>query len=488
MSQNAAFKVLQNTVALSVARVSVPAFSFIFVIFAARLLGVDDFGKFVLAQTFFLLFLSLSVAGVNTIITREMARKPLWLNRYLSASTVLVTLLVAISNVILFLIAMLSNYDTDTRMAIYLVGIALFPAAMNLVSESAFVAFEKAFYVTYGTIFENILRVALSIIALYQGYGIVALFAILAITRTMSLLFYILFLNLHITRVAWLFEGSFFKQLVREWIVFALENWIFNIYYRINIVFLSIFGGTRLVGIYGAAEKILQPASVLSTSFTGAIFPYFSRVFEESRQQFQKISETSLKYLFAIALLGVILTITLADRIILWLFTAEYAGAIQILQVLILAQIPDLLKNLLSHILFARNEQKRALHIAIATLILKLLLCIVLIPKWGGMGAAWALFLSELTSSGLYFYFVLPKARVIPMFWTFVRMVPAGVGISIFILVFQEVHLVPLLSGAIVGYGLLILSFGVVTTSDMHFVQELAQHGRQWVAGTRRQA
>lgn len=477
MPEDTALRVTKNTVALSVARVSVPLFSFILVVYAARILGANSFGKYVLVQTYFQLFLGLCANGLSVVVTREIARRPSWLNRYLSASIILVSVLALIANSLLVILAHVFHYAPDTQAAVYLVSLALLPATVSFMFEGAFVAFEKAQYVTYGTVLENTLRVVFSIVALFKGHGLLALFGILVATRTLMLLFYLPFLNRHVSKLRWYFEWAFLRQLVRDWRVFALENWLFSVFYRLNPIFLSFFHGELAVGPYGAAYKVLNPGSVLAYSFTRAMFPYMSRTFEESRETFRRVSEEVLKYMLVIVLSGVVVIAILADRLVVLLYTDAYADSIPILGVLIWILVPQFLSTFLSHILFARGEQTKALQVAAISLAFNLAISLWLIPRWGGIGAAWALLLAECAAFCLYFVFALRGEGAMHMLLTFGRTVPAAVGVGVFILVLRDIQLVLLLSSAIVLYVLLLLIFRVPSSSDVKLFRRIALKG-----------
>ena len=473
MPRNAALRVAKNTVALVTGTASAMVFSFAFVLYAARFLGVDGFGKYALARGYFELFLSLSATALSIVLTREIAKRPSWASQYLSASVMLVTVLTLVASGILVILAHVFGYAPDTRAAIYLACLALLPATISRVFQAAFVAFEKAEYVTYGTMLESILRTGLGLIALFMGYRLQALFRVLIVARMCMLSFYLACISRQVSKPHWYFDWAFLKQLVRDWRVFALENWLSNLFGSLDVIALSLFHGELAVGLYAAAGKILGLGSVVATSYTTVIFPYISRLFEESRDTFQRVSERSLRYMLALVLPGIVTIAILADRIIVLLYTDEYADSIPILRVLIWVLLLRFFNPFLSHILFARGEQRKSLQVAAISLAFYMPICLWFTRRWGGIGTAWALLLSVCVAFCLYFVFALRGEGAMRTLLMFGRTALAAVSLGAFLMVLRDTSLIPLLVSAGVLYVLLLLILRVPSSSDLELLRGL---------------
>lgn len=476
-SNNAALRVTKNTGALFLSKASVMAFSFVFVIYVARFLGVDGFGKYALLRGYFELFLSLGATGLCIVITREIARNPSQASRYLTSSFFLVSILVTIISGLLIGLVHVLPYSPDTQVAAYIVCLALFPAAINQLFEAVFIAFERAEFVTYGTLTENVVRTGLSILALFMGYGLLAIFVILFATRIGLLLLYAVLLSRQAITLQWNFDRAFLKQLFHDWRVFALENWLSNLFWNLDIIILSVLHGEFAVGLYAAAAKIMGLFSTVADSYTMAIFPYLSKLFAESKGRFRGLSELSIKYMLVLVLPGIIVLAILADEVILRLYTAEYAEAIPILQVLVWVVLIRFLGPFLSHILFARGEQKKSLWVAAISLPIYVILAFSFAPRWGGVGAAWALLLSTSVALCLYLFFVFRQEGAIRLVNVSFRTVVAATGFGVFLLALRQMQLVPLLGLGGLFYLLLLLLLRVPSSNELGALRKVASSG-----------
>lgn len=476
MPHKSLWRVTKNAGALFVGKASVLAFSFLFVVYVARFLGVEGFGQYALLRGFFELFLSLGATGLCIVVTREVARNPVELGRYLSGSLVLVFVLVTLLSALLVALVQVLPYAESTRVAAYLVCLALFPAAISQLLEAVFVAFERAEFVAYGALAENIVRTGLSVLALFMGYGLFALFVILIATRLGLLLLYALFLQRHVERVRWTFSWPFVRSLFHDWRVFALENWLSNLFWNLDVIILSVLHGELAVGLYAAAAKIMGLFSAVADSYTAAIFPYLSRLFTESRDKFQRLSEGSLKYMLVLVLPGGIALSSLAREVVLRLYTAEYAAAIPILQVLAWAVLVRFLGPFLSHVLFARGEQHKSLQVAATSLPVYTALAFFFSYRWGAVGTAWALLIATSLALFLYLFFVLRgrSARVVP---TLLRTLLAALGLGGVLRLFGDGQLALALAVGGALYLCLLLLLRVPSPGELGALQRFARSG-----------
>jgi len=452
-------------------------FSFAFVVYVARFLGVEGFGKYALAQRYFDLFLSLSATALSILMTREIARQPAMLNGYLNASLVLATGLTLIANAILVAMAWTFAYAADTQMALYWTALALLPAALSLILEAVFIAGEQAEYVTYGAIIESVVRVGLSLALLLMGGGLLALMVALLVARVVMLAFYLAFLNRKIAGLHWRYDGPFIGRVFREWRVFALENWLATLYGALDVILLSAFSGAYAVGIYVAAQKILRLGTIIAASYTTAIFSVLSRLFLESKSAFHQVGERTLKYMLIVVLPAVVTLSLLADRMIVLLYTTDYAAAGPVLRVLAWILLFGFLNPFLSHVLFAGGEQRKSLHVAIIKLVVFVVAGLWWIPAYGGVGVAWAGLVSAAVAFGFYFafYFVFTGGRndLVQTLNTLGKPTLAVLPLAALLLAWPESQLVPLLSAGGLLYVLALFLLRVLSMNELKLLQRV---------------
>lgn len=447
MSPSSNGEVTKNAAALFASKLLVLSLSFVFVLSAARLLGVGGFGRYALIRTYFDVLLSISATGLSLLVTREIAKSPQTAPIYLGTAAPLVIATAVVISGSLVAASPLLGYESDLRATLWLACLALVPAAFAFLSESVFIAVGKAKYVLYGTLGEAVLYTSGGLVLLWTGHGLRSLFIALFVTRTCLAGTYTLLLRHQFGHAFRRSSWSFVKELCRDWRVFALENWTVNVTSGINAIVLSVFHREATIGLYAAASRIAAFGAPLAASFTGAMFPYMSRLYGDSAEAFRRVSEESLKYMIAVALPGVVIIAIFADRVILTLYGNAYEGAVPVLRVGIWVFVLHFANMFLSHLLFARGEPTKSLRVAVATFFSLLVLAIALIPRWGAIGAAWAALGSTAVASCLYFTFAFntqPKRVLI----TFGRTCAAAATLAAFLMVGRHAHPVALAVGA----------------------------------------
>lgn len=441
----------KNAAALFVGKVLVLALSFVFLLAAARLLGVSGFGRYALIRMYFDLLLSISATGLSLLVTREVAKSPLSAPLYLGTAAPLVIGTAVLMSGSLILASPLFGYGSDLRATLWLACLALVPASFGFLTESIFIAIGKAKYVMYGTLCEALLYTSSGLVLLWAGHGVHSLFAVLVATRACLAGAYTLLVRRQFGGVFRRSSWEFVKQLCRDWRVFAFENWTVSITGGINAIVLSIFHREAAIGLYAAASRITAFGAPLAASFTGAMFPYMSRLYGESAEAFRKVSEESVKYMLAVALPGVVIVAIFADRVILTLYGDAYYGAVPVLRIVIWIFVLHFVNGFLSHLLFARGEPAKSLRVALVTFFASLALSVALIPRWGAVGAAWAALGWTAVASCLYFAFAFrtePK-RLLIMFG---RPGVAAVTLAVFLALARQAHPVALAIGALGVY------------------------------------
>jgi O-antigen/teichoic acid export membrane protein len=425
--------------------------SFVFVLSAARVLGVDGFGRYALIRTYFDLFLSVSATGLSLLVTREIAKSPPLAPLYFGTAAPLVIGTAVVISGLLIVVSPVLGYGSDLRTALWLACLALVPAAFSFLSESVFVALGKAKYVMFGTLGEALLYTSAGLLLLWSGHGFQSLFVALVITRTCLAGAYALLLRRQFGEPFRCSSWEFFKQLCRDWRVFALENWTISVMGGVNAIVLSLFHPEATIGLYAAASRITAIGTPLATSFTGAMFPYMSRLYGDSAEAFRRVSEESLKYMLAVALPGVVIIAIFADRVILTLYGNAYEGAVPVLRVVIWVFVLNFVNMFLSHLLFARGEPTKSLRVAIVTFFSLLVLSLSLIPRWGAIGAAWAALGGTVVASCLYFTFVF-KTQPQRVLINFGRTSVAAASLAAFLTLGRQVHPAALGVGAVGVY------------------------------------
>jgi O-antigen/teichoic acid export membrane protein len=217
-------------------------------------------------------------------------------------------------------------------------------------------------------------------------------------------------------------------KLFKTAIPFAVAGGFSKLYSYIDSVLLSIFIGTAAVGVYTVAYKMTYAFQFLPLAFVAALYPGMSALVDRERAKLAELFEKAVWYLLLIGTPIVFGIFAVAPDIVR-LTGGEYLEAVPVLRVLIFVLLPLFLDFPIGSLLNAADRQTTKTTIMGGTMVINAVLNIVLIPRFGIIGAAYAAEISFwfLFLAGLYFVpKIIPQMAWSRLFWLSVKIVSCG--------------------------------------------------------------
>ena len=423
-------------------------------IYATRYLGDVGFGKYTFALSFCYLFSIFSDLGLNTVLIREIAKDKTLANNYLGAGTLIKLVLSVFTVVLIFVAVNLLNYPDDTKLAVYILGFSVVIGSLSGLYRSVFSAYERMEYEASARIIQQTVLVALGIAALHLGYGLFGLVTAVLLGSITGFVFSVLYTIKKFVTPVLQIDIAFWSNLIREALPFGMTSIIAVVYFRIDIVMLSMMKGDAVVGWYGVAYMLVESLMFLPGAFAGSLFPVFSRLFKSSDSSIKMVYERSLKYLYMTGLPIVFGTTILADKIILIVFKEEFSHSVVALQILIWALLFMFLNYGLGTVLGSINRQRVLVISSMICVIVNVVLNLLLIPPLSYIGAGIATVVTEFTLCALSFYFVSEYLYVIPIHRFIPKPLVASIIMGAYVYIFREITVfivIPIAAGVYLG-------------------------------------
>ncbi|MBW7476729.1 oligosaccharide flippase family protein [Paenibacillus oenotherae] len=198
--------------------------------------------------------------------------------------------------------------------------------------------------------------------------------------------------------------------LIRKGIAYAVALFVLQLNYRIAVVFLEHYTTASEVGIFSVgtnlAELIWQvPAAVGMVIFARSAN---SKTDAEAVQR----SVAFLKYLMPLLLAGGVVFWLVCPWMVSLLYGAEFASSALIIRYLLPGILMMVIFKVLNADMAGRGFPLYALWVATAPLVLNVVLNFLLIPQYGGSGAAAASSISYTLSGILYLIVYCRKENV----------------------------------------------------------------------------
>ncbi len=189
------------------------------------------------------------------------------------------------------------------------------------------------------------------------------------------------------------------------------------IYLKWDLVVLSAWRvGAQEVGWYAAAFKITEAFSAVPGILGAALFPTLVQLRSSNSLQLDRLLRLSTKALLVVSFPVAALTSVFAQQIIAAVYGARYMPGAAVLAVLIWCIVPMFLYFYLMFVNIAAGEARHNFLAGCAALAGGLLTNMILIPRIGYLGAAWAALAANLSFAVLATSKVcriFPRARIL---------------------------------------------------------------------------
>lgn len=381
-------RVAKNTFILTVLKLLLPASSLAMVLVVARYLGTDGMGRYSLVFSLLNVLSTVSFLGINAVISRDAAatpeKLPALLGNALSLGTIASVLLIgAVAAFQGWL-----GYDPVTQAALLIISLSILPSTLLGYFEAAFIAIERMEFIALVSLADNILRVALSIVFLFLGYGILTIMVIAVVTRTLACLVSMLFVRKLGFSLRWSLDWPVLRQLLGAAPTFTLIAVFAMLISKIDIFILSKIASIDDVGLYGAGARILEVAAVLPASLCLSVYPGLARASNRSPETLPRLGEETFRYLLVMTLPLAVGATLLAEPIMRFLYGEKFGAAAPTMAVLVWMVFPYAWVRYYAYVLVAANRQRIDLLLNVLLLALTTAANLLLIPRYGALGAA----------------------------------------------------------------------------------------------------
>ncbi len=393
------------------AQVLARGISFLYTIFLARTLGVNNFGLYSVALAYFSIISAAADFGFSRFLIRELAKDVKRSSELVSNISilrlVLASVLFACVSLVLYLI------DSDKfRVGLVLLGVvAVLPQTIASVLDGVFIAVQKLRYSALA-LFLSTLATALSgFIFIQASFGVRG--ALVALIFGQVFLAFILWIMLFRARVISLttITSVSIKNILKGSLPYGLLGILGLLYFRIDTLLLSYLRGSFETGLYSAGYKFLDAVVFVPTALSTALFPVLAKLHEQNPKHIKKLYFSSLKIM---TLLGVIILIgyVILLPFIIKILLPNYLQAINVVLILsfsipfIFAHAPGI------QVLFSTDKNLgQVIFLSCFTLSFNVILNLIFIPRYGLYAAAWITVFSEILSFIIFFQLV--RVRVL---------------------------------------------------------------------------
>ncbi len=386
---------LKNTFWLGLVELFSKIVMLVVTITVVRYLGPEQYGIYNVALSYVSLFVIFSDFGFSTIATREISKDKEQAEKYLGNLLSLKFLISLVIVLIIFISLFVFKNHASTPLVL-MAGLFLLGQNISNTFACIFTAMERMELVFFARIAYYLGILLSTIIVIKSMGGVIELVsAYFLITILLTFISVLLTLKAKIT-VRLDFDYSFIKELLVESIPLLGVTVVTTIYINIDTLLIGNFFGSKDVGFYQSAYKVLfafQSVNILNNVLYPRINVLISRKNNMELVKLIKLT-VSLSLIFLIPL-AIIITYYQV-QVMKLIYGVAYISAAPAMALLIWSGVICYFRTLASNILVAERRQSKVLLAMIIGLFSNLLINIFILPNFDFTYAAVALVISEL--------------------------------------------------------------------------------------------
>jgi O-antigen/teichoic acid export membrane protein len=394
---NSTRRLALNTAAPIAARLVDAAFALVYL----RVLGRADVGAYAFLVVLTTYLDTLVDFGLNALIAREVSRGNISLRDVSRVANILRIGLWLVGLPIVVLtygpLRDRANLGVDAAVAGAIFYVAILPSVYAKTATGLLWAVERLDLTAGVSMITTLVKTALGVIVLFAGFGLVGLAAASFLTNVVTAV--LLWRLAASTADAVSTDTSAIDSAPLRPMFWIRESWplfinqlLQGLFFKIDALLLPGLGGDVAAGTYAAAYKVAEGAGIIQSSFTFALFPRLARRTDAS-DAYRMALRVLLQIAFPLAA-GVAL---LSEPIVTLVGGRAYLPDSAVALTILICYLPLSYTNgLTQFVLIAAGKQRMLTGAFVAALVFNLAANLLLIPRFGYVGAAIVTVASEI--------------------------------------------------------------------------------------------
>ena len=474
MSSNAASTVAKNSIWLVVQPLVLSVLSLFVVGLVARKLGPEEYGVFVFALAFTMLFRPVINMGLRGLMVRAIAEDKSIADEYLGQTLVLRFVLGILAIGLTYIFLNLFEYSEKTIQVTMIASLILLLQSLFTAFHDFFQAFEKMRYVAISQFISGCVLSLCTVVAVLAGYGLVEIIIIYVLGNVLTLItcIYYQWKYFRIPRLR--VNIPFFSANLKKGFPFFIPQILYTFNSRLGVLMIADLAGARAVAMYGAATNLTDKLLVVPEGIGASIFPAIASLAEGRRDEAIELYRSFSRYVLLLGLPLAAGTTGLSDHVIDFIYGDEYVETALILSVLIWGTLFQFIMSIKNWTLNAMHYEKMTAIVPIITTPIFFIGCYFLVQEYGVLGAAIAFLgnciLTFIILSILVNIYITPKTY--PSFF-FIRSMIAVISMYIVILYIKPYGFLLSFISAVIVYLSLLVILRLIDKKELLAVKKL---------------
>lgn len=376
-------------------------------IFVARYLGPEQYGLMNYVVSFVALFQVFASFGLDNIEIREeskckgtgeKSRVPgIEANTILGTAFGLRLIFAGITMMLVILTAWLFEADTFTKWMITLYSLSMIMNTFGVI-RNYFTSIVWNEYIVKTEISRTIIGALIKVILLLLHAHLAWFIAATLFDTILIAGGYLLSYRKQIASPRhWTFDLPTAKYLIKESFPLLLSGAAVVVYQKIDQVMIGNMIDKASVGYYAVAESIAGMLIFIPTILSQTIMPILIQNYQVNKEQYQVKAQLFMDVTIWLCIIMCLIVSLLAPFVIRLLYGSQYESSILLLQVCVFKVIGYAFAQVTGAMIITEGKQKYVVIRNIIGCVCAILLNLLLLPRYGVLGAAFTSIIASVT-------------------------------------------------------------------------------------------
>jgi O-antigen/teichoic acid export membrane protein len=362
---------------------------------AGRFLSAADYGRFSYALALTTIVETIMDVGLGQVTVRAVARDQTTASRLFPQVLGLKLVWVGVGLAVLVVVTPLLRHDPTIIKLCYTMGISSAARSYLLTVRGLLQGLRRFDLEALAVVADRVLLLILGAAALLSGYGLFGLAAAFVVSRLIMLGAVQLSLHQVVSHVWPAFDRAMWRELQVAAVPLGFFMIALNMYSYIDTVILGLMRSDAEVGWYAASYRVYEGLTYAPSILAAVLTPRLSYLFSHDRPAHRRLFVRVLAAAVALGILVGGAAALLATPIVVTLFGSQYVSAVPPFQILAGGALFVFATWILHAAAISTNLDRRLVAVTVIGLGANIALNVVLIPRWGISGAAWATVVAE---------------------------------------------------------------------------------------------
>ncbi len=360
--------------------------------------GAEAYGFYFNLFNFSFLFNILFDFGITNFNNRNIAQNNQLLNKHFSSILILKVLLGVVYFIVTFLMAILWGYEGEELHMLLFLGINQFLISFILYLRSNVSALLLFKTDSILSVLDRIVMIAIISVLLWGGVTKTP-FRIewfvysqtIAYILTFMVAFMVVIKKSSFRRLNW--NLPFFLVILKQSLPFAILVLLMAFYNKIDTVMIVRLiegpAGKIQSGIYAHSYRLLDASTSLAFLFSLMLLPLFATLIK-SKGRIEKMVKLSFSILFVLSVIVTAVSFTYSYQIIDLLYDHYIVESARLFPILMASFVAISTTYVFGTLLTANGNLRQLNYMAAAAMVFNVVINLILIPRYGAYGSAWA--------------------------------------------------------------------------------------------------